>query len=463
VAEPSFSTSAVQWVLGRLDASLVSTDAGDLTAYGCDWTRVFPVRPSAVVRPRSTEEVSAVLRLCHEAQVPVVPSGGRTGLAGGAVASHGEIVLSLERLRALGPVDTLGQTVTVGAGAVTAAVHEHAAAQGLLYPIELASKGSCQIGGNIGTNAGGVRVIRYGHTRNWVLGLTVVLADGTVLDLNRCLEKNNTGADLRQLFIGSEGTLGVVTEATLKLCRPPRSAHVLLAAVGDIAAVLRFFKESRQGPFTLSAFECFSHACLERVMAHKQVGAPLGLERPFYVLMEVEGELERLEDWLGSMLTQGLVADGTLSQDGTQARRLWTYRESISESLASAFPHKNDLALPVHALAAFYTDFERLLAERYPGWTVCIFGHIGDGNLHLNALKPAAWSIEDFVTHTRRADDDVFALVQRHGGSISAEHGIGLLKKPYLHYSRNPAEIVALRALKHALDPLEILNPGKIF
>jgi FAD/FMN-containing dehydrogenase len=457
------ATSALIDGLARsLGSSLVSTDPGDLEAYGRDWTRIYTPAPSALLRPRSTAEVSEILRACHGAGVAVVPSGGRTGLAGGAVATAGEVVLSLERMRRMEAVDTVGHTLVVEAGAVTEAVHQHCAEHGLTWPIDLAAKGSCQIGGNLATNAGGVRVIRYGHTRHWVLGLTAVLADGTVLDMNRSLEKNNTGTDLRQLFIGSEGTLGVITEVTLKLCRLPPEQQVMLFSVGSLEDVLRFFAEARKGPFIISAFECFSSKCLEHVMAEKKVGAPLGVEREFYVLMEVEGEQERLFGWLESMLEQSLVADGTLAQDSQQVRRLWTYREGISESLAPSFPHKNDVALPVHALAAFYRDLQALFGQRYQGWEICVFGHIGDGNLHLNFLKPKGMSVPEFVGHTSSSDHELFALVQRHGGSISAEHGIGLVKKPYLAYSRSPAEIATLRAIKAALDPKNILNPGKI-
>jgi FAD/FMN-containing dehydrogenase len=457
------TASFLAGLAARLGPAQVSSDPGELEAYGRDWTRVYPSAPSAVLRPRSTLEVSEMLRACHAEGVAVVPSGGRTGLAGGAVASHGEVVLTLERMRQLGEVDVVGQTLAVGAGAVTEAVHQHCAAHGLTWPIDLASKGSCQIGGNIATNAGGVRVIRYGHTRNWVLGLTAVLADGTVLDMNRALEKNNTGTDLRQLFIGSEGTLGVVTEATLKLCRLPPEQRVLLLSVGGVSDVLALFAEARRGPFIISAFECFSQPCLEHVMAHRRIGAPLASARDFYVLMEVEGAEEPLHDWLESLLARGLVADGTLAQDAQQGRRLWGYREGITESLAPRFPHKNDLALPVLALPAFHRDLQALLSRTYPGWEVCVFGHIGDGNLHVNVLKPPSMSVQELVAHTASADHELFALVQRHGGSISAEHGIGLVKKAYLGYSRSPQQIATLRAVKAALDPTNILNPGKIF
>jgi FAD/FMN-containing dehydrogenase len=443
----------------------LTTDPADLETYGRDWTRVFTPAPSGVARPRSTDEVQRLLAACQRHQVPVVPSGGRTGLAGGAVASQGELVLSLERLRAMGAVDGAGQTLVVQAGAVTQAVHEHAAEAGLTWPIDLASKGSCQIGGNVATNAGGVRVIRYGHTRNWVLGLEVVTAGGDVLRLNGALEKNNTGLDLRQLFIGSEGTLGVVTEVTLKLTRLPERAEVLLFAVADMPRVLALLELARKGPFVIGAFECFSERCLRRVCDVRKVSRPFPVETPYYVLLEAESAApDRLDGWLLSTEVQELVAGGTLAQDNQQRARLWLYRESITESIgASAFPHKNDIALPVRALPAFCRELEALFAERYPDWEICLFGHVGDGNLHVNTLKPPEMATDDFLRHARAADDVLFSLVGRHGGSIAAEHGVGLVKKPFLHYSRSPAELAVLRDVKRALDPTNLLNPGKIF
>src|SRR5687768_17120304 len=248
--------------LRRLGDDRVSTEPADLATYGRDWTKVFTPAPAAVVFPRSTDEVAAILRACNDAGVAVVPSGGRTGLAGGAVAASGEIVLSLERMRRMDPVDLLGATVRVQAGAVTAAVHAHCEPHGLTWPVDFASKGSSQVGGNIATNAGGVKVIRYGLTRNWVLGLEVVLIDGTVMELGGALEKNNTGVDLRQLFIGSEGILGVVTEATLKLAPIPRRLDVMVFAVSGLAGALRLFRDVRRSGLTLSAFELFTQACL---------------------------------------------------------------------------------------------------------------------------------------------------------------------------------------------------------
>ncbi|MBX5484282.1 MAG: FAD-binding oxidoreductase [Myxococcaceae bacterium] len=446
-------------------ADFCTRDPDELQELGRDWTRVYAPAPSAVVLPRSTDEVARFLALCNQHRVPVVPSGGRTGLAGGAVAKSGEVVLSLRRMNRIGEVDLLGNTVRVQAGAVTEAVHQHCAAHGLTWPVDFASRGSSQIGGNISTNAGGVKVIRYGPTRSWVLGLQVVTAQGEVLELNGALEKNNTGPDLRQLFIGSEGTLGVITEATLKLTRIPKKLDVFLFAVPDIAAVLRLFREARRAPITLSAYEFFTDRCLLRVQRHRGLRSPFDAPSGCYVLIETEGgDPETMEAWLGTLFERGLVTDGTLAQSLQQAQELWALREAISESLsATGLPHKNDIALPIAALEAFCAELDAVFAARYPGWEICLFGHIGDGNLHVNVMKPDGMSKEEFLQHTHAADAALFELVQKHHGSVSAEHGIGLLKKDALSWSRSPAELAMMRTLKRALDPNNILNPGKIF
>jgi FAD/FMN-containing dehydrogenase len=450
-------------------ADFVTRDPGDLAEYGRDWTRVLEPAPCAIAFPRTTDEVARLVKLCGAHGVPIVPSGGRTGLAAGAVAAKGEIVVSLSRMRAMEPVDVVGGTVRVQAGAVTQAVHEHCEAHGLTWPVDFASKGSSTVGGNIATNAGGVKVIRWGLTRQWVLGVEVVLASGDVLEDKGALEKNNTGLDLRQLFIGSEGTLGIVTAATLKLARVPRKLEVLLFAVDDLAAVVRLFRETRSAPFVLSAYEMFTDACLARVLAHRKLRAPLATPSTHYVLVELEerdeaASREPLEEWVGSLLERGVVRDGVLAQHASEARDLWALRESISESLsATGFPHKNDIALPVAALEAFCAELEALFARRYPGFEVCLFGHIGDGNLHVNVMKPADTEKGAFIAKIKEADRDMFDLVRKHGGSISAEHGVGLLKKPWLGWSRSPAEIAVMRAVKKVLDPRNLLNPGKIF
>jgi len=476
---PSSAPSDLARILDRIkaacdDESVVSIDPSDLEQFGRDWTRVHSAHPSAIAFPRTTDHVSKIIAICNEENLPIVPSGGRTGLAGGAVAVRGELVLSLSRMRSMGEVDRLGATVRVQAGAVTEAVHAHCAPFGLTWPVDFASKGSSTIGGNIATNAGGVKVIRYGLTRQWVLGLQVVTATGTVIELGGALEKNNTGPDLRQWFIGSEGTLGIVTEATLKLTRLPPPASVLLLGASSVADVLALFKEARQAPFTLAAYEFFSAQCLARVLSHRRLRAPLDAHHNYYVLIEAEGDgsseadaarlAKTVEEWTMHLFEAGLASDGTIAQHNAQARDLWSLREGISESLsATGLPHKNDIALPIAALEAFCADLESVFARRYPDWEVCLFGHVGDGNLHINVMKPNDMSRDEFFSKTSEADRDLFELVKRHHGSISAEHGIGLLKKDYLSYSRSPEEIALMRQLKHALDPKNILNPGKIF
>ena len=443
----------------------VTTDAETLAEVGGDWTTVYAPAPGAAAFPRTTEEVSRALAICDRRGVAVVPSGGRTGLAGGAVAKAGELVLSLSKMRTIGEVDTLGMTVHVQAGAITAAVHEAAEAHGLTWPVDFASKGSSQVGGNIATNAGGVKVIRYGLTRQWVLGLTVVLADGTVLRTDRALDKNNTGVDLRQLFIGSEGTLGVITEATLKLAPVPGHLDVFFLGVDSLAAVLRVFESARRGPFVLSAFEMLTERCLARLHRHRGLTSPLSEAAPYYVLLEVEApHRDALEAWMERIVEDELILDGTLAADHAQSAALWELREGISESLsATGMPHKNDVALPIAALPEFCDQLEAVFADRYPGWEICLFGHIGDGNLHVNVMKPDDLSKADFLEKVHESDRAIFELVQAHRGSISAEHGIGLLKKEWLGYTRSPEEIALMRSMKRVLDPNGILNPGKVF
>ncbi len=448
-----------------LGEAAVRSDATSLSVYGVDRSTQWAAAPSAVVWPDSTEQVQAVVRLANQLGFALVPSGGRTGLSGGAVANAGEVVLSLERMNSIGAFDPIEQTVQVQAGVVTQRIQEFARAQGLYYPVDFAAVGSSQIGGNIATNAGGIKVIRYGMTRDWVRGLSVVTGAGEILQLNGGLLKNNTGYDFRHLMIGSEGTLGVICGATLGLARAPRDPLVLVLGVRDFAAlmpVLMAFKAA----MPLRAFECFSENGLARVVAAHALSRPFAHISPYYALIELDEGPEVVDAAVAlfeASLARGEVEDGVVSQSLSEAQNLWKLREYLSDTLARWTPYKNDLAVAVSRLPAFIDEAERLVAARYPDFEVVWYGHIGDGNLHLNILKPDGMEATTFVSHCAAVSQELGALVQAHGGSISAEHGVGLLKKPYLHYSRSLAEIELMRGLKRVFDPRGVLNPGKIF
>jgi FAD/FMN-containing dehydrogenase len=451
-----------------------TTDPAELAHHGADRCRGgWPVAPSAIVFPRTVEEVQAVVRACAAQRAAIVPSGGRTGLAGAATATRGEVVLSLARMNRVLAVDPAARTLRCEPGVTLQGVHEAAAAHGLLYPVDYASKGSAHIAGSLATNAGGVKVLRYGLTRDWVLGLRAVIASGACLDLGGALIKNNTGYDLRQLFIGAEGTLGVIVEVTLRLCRPPADTRVALCAAPDDAAVLALFARLRASSLVLSAFECFDDGCLRHVLTHRGGAAPFAAPSPRYVLVEVEVPVpgqpaaeqtqSDLESCLGDASEADEVSDAILAATPAQARGLWALREDISESLHRHTPHKADIALPVARVGEFLAAWRPAVAARLPDIEALCFGHVGDGNLHLNLLRPHDLELPAFLDRVHAFDDETYALVQAHGGSISAEHGVGLLKKSHLHYSRTPEEVAIFRGIKAALDPDNLFNPGKIF
>ena len=440
----------------------VKTDAETLAVWGRDWTRSYAVAPSAVVFPETVAEIAAVTRLANEADFALVPSGGRTGLSGGAVASNGEVVVSFDRMRRIWDFCPADRLVRCQAGVVTAELQQFAETQGLFYPVDFASAGASQLGGNIATNAGGIKVIRYGLTRDWVAGLTVVAGTGEVLELNRGLVKNATGPDLRHLFIGSEGTLGFIVEAQMRLAEAPPPSRVMVLGLerfGDVLKLLPAF----QAAVALSAFEFFSELALAKVVAHRGLARPFAEPAAFYVLLEFDAEDE--EAALGvfeTALAAGQTSDGVISRSEAQAASLWALREGITESIAPFAPYKNDLAVRVSEVPGFLADVDRLVAEHYPDLEVCWFGHIGDGNLHLNILKPPNLSQEAFYRRCHAISPALFAAVRERGGSISAEHGVGLLKRDFLEYSRSVAEIDILRALKITLDPNGVMNPGKL-
>lgn len=443
---------------------LIKTDAQDLEHYGRDWTRRWTPAPLAIALPADIAQVQAVVRWAAVEGVAMVPSGGRTGLSGGAVAANGELVLSLERMQRVLGFDAIDRTLTVQAGCVLEAVHEAARGHGLAYPVDFAARGSCTIGGTIATNAGGIRVIRYGNTRDWVAGLKLVTADGELLDLNRGLVKNSSGYDLRHLVIASEGTLGIVVEATLHLTDAPPLGNVMLLALPSFEGLMSVFVALRER-LQLEAFEFLTDRALHHVLAHG-AQAPFTELHPFYVLAEFasgdEAQEARVLAAFEHCVEQGWVADGVISQSDAQAAQLWRLREGITESLAPHLPYKNDVSVRISAMPAFLAETQALLAAEYPGIDVVWFGHIGDGNLHINVLKPAGLELPAFVAQCERVTVLLANMLEKHGGSISAEHGIGLVKKPYLSSTRSKAEIAVMRGIRRALDPLGLFNPGKL-
>ncbi len=463
-----------QRLVDIVGSSRIVTDGDNLAFYGRDRCRgPWPVNPRAICLPGTADEVSQIVRACADHGVAIVPSGGRTGLAGAATATAGEVVVSLERMRRILEVDPRARVIRCEAGVTVEAVQTAASEVGLMYPVDFAAKGTAQIGGSVATNAGGVKVVRYGLTREWVAGLQVVLASGELVSLGGKLVKDNTGYDLRQLMIGSEGTLGIITEVSMRLCQPPHGLEVVLCGVSDDDAIVDLFARLRNSGLVLTAFECMDHRCLEHVVAHRPRGLPFAEPSVRYALCEVEvpapGEAPRehvrelLTDVLGAAAEAGEIEDAVFASSSQQAAALWALREDISESLHMHTPHKADVSLPIGELPTFLKTWRAAAAEQLPTVEALSFGHIGDGNLHLNLLCPQGMPKSEFHAACKAFDETTYGLVAAHRGSVSAEHGIGLLKRDHLHFSRSPAQVAMMRAVKQALDPQGLLNPGKIF
>jgi FAD/FMN-containing dehydrogenase len=448
----------------RLPQLRLLSAPAELEYYGRDWTRRWTPAPLAIALPASIDEVQAIVRWANEERVAIVPSGGRTGLSGGAVAANGELVLSLERMNQVLDFNAVDRTLTVQPGVILQKVHEAAQEHELIYPVDFAARGSCSIGGNIATNAGGIRVIRYGNTREWIAGLKVVAGNGELLDLNRGLIKNSSGYDFRQLLIGSEGTLGIVVEATLKLAEPPPPSQVMLLALPDMDALMQVFALFRQR-LSLQAFEFFTDIALNHVLAHGAQRAIDG-DYPYYVVTEFDAADELAQETALAAfeyaLEQGWVSDGAIAQSETQATALWRLREGITESLAAHKPYKNDVSVRISAVPAFLHEMQDLLGREYPDIEVVWFGHIGDGNLHINVLRPEGLAEDAFIAQCEHVTKLLAETLHRHGGSISAEHGIGLVKRAYLESTRSAAEIALMRGVRQVFDPNGILNPGKV-
>ena len=444
----------------------VLTDAASLEAYGKDWTRQYTPAPSAIVFPKTTEQVQAIVLWANEHRVALVPSGGRTGLSGAAVAMNGEVVVSFDYMNQILELNVTDRTVRCQPGVITKQLQNFAEENGLYYPVDFASSGSSQIGGNIGTNAGGIKVIRYGMTRNWVSGLKVVTGKGDILELNKDLIKNATGYDLRQLFIGAEGTLGFVVEATMRLDRAPKNLTCMVLGTPDFDAIMPVL-HAFHGKLDLTAFEFFSDKGLARIMARGDVPEPFATKTPFYALLEFEASNDEIANealaTFEHCVEQGWVIDGVMSQSQQQLQNLWKLREYLSETISHWTPYKNDISVTVSKVPAFLNEIDAIVSEHYPDFEVVWYGHIGDGNLHLNILKPEDLPKEEFFAKCATVNKWVFEIVEKYNGSISAEHGVGLVKRDYLEYSRSPVEIDYMKAVKAVFDPNGIMNLGKIF
>ncbi len=453
-------------------AGLVRTQ-DELAQYAVDWRKRYFGKPLAVVRPASTTEVAQVVRVCSDARVPIVPQGGNTGLCGAATpdASGSQIILNLSRMNRIREIDTHNNTMTAEAGCVLANLQRAAEEVERFFPLSLAAEGSCEIGGNLSTNAGGTAVLRYGNTRELALGLEVVLPSGEIWEGLRGLRKDNTGYDLKHLFIGAEGTLGVITAAVLKLFPLPRSRGTAVAALQNPKKALGLL-EMILGACgeRLTGFELFADFCLSLVLKHfKDTTAPFAGRFPHYVLIELSdtqpGEGMRIlaESVLEEALRHDLILDATVAQSEGQARAFWRLREFISEAQSHEGANiKHDVSIPISRIDDFVSATDAELARAHPGIRMVTFGHLGDGNLHYNVSPPEGVAPADFLRQSAAINHIVHDSVARFGGSISAEHGLGQLKREEILRYKSPIELELMRKIKHTLDPYGIMNPGKV-
>jgi FAD/FMN-containing dehydrogenase len=456
-----------------IGAAHVLTEAGDTAGYLTDQRGRYTGRAVAVLRPADTAETAAIVKLCGHYRVPLVPQGGNTGLVLGSVPDRqgNAVVLSLKRLNRIRHVDPVNNTLIAEAGCILQHVQQAAAAAGRLFPLSLAAEGSCTIGGNLSTNAGGTGVLRYGNARELCLGLEAVTAQGEVMSSLRGLRKDNTGYDLRDLFIGAEGTLGVITAAVLKLFPQPRAQVTALAALKTPAQALRLLElaQARSGP-ALSGFELMSDFCLQLVHKHfPEQRLPFAGRHAQYVLLELsDSESEEharalFEDLIGQALEAEIIDDAVIASSIAQSKALWQLRENIS--MAQAHEGKNikhDISLPISRIAEFIETTDRLVQQASPGCRMVTFGHLGDGNLHYNVSPPAGMADTGFIQQQPVINLAVHDSVDRFGGSISAEHGLGALKREEILRYKSPVELGLMRTIKQALDPHQLMNPGKV-
>lgn len=451
----------------------VLTEPADVSAFLTDWRQRFTGKALAVVRPSTTEEVAAIVRLCNRFRVPVVPQGGNTGLVLGSVPDESgkAIVLSLSRLNRIRAVDVLNNTMTVEAGCILKNIQDGAENVGRLFPLQLASEGSCTIGGNLSANAGGTAVLRYGNARELCLGLEVVTAQGEIWSNLRGLRKDNSGYDLRDLFIGAEGTLGIITTALLKLFPQPQSTVTALVAMNTPHdAQLLFSRTQAHCDAALTGFELISNYCLKLVSKHfPQLPVPLALDYPQYVLIELSGNepddlaMVRLESLLGEALAAQEILDASVATSIAQSKSIWQLREHISGAQALEGNNiKHDISVSPSRMADFIDATDVLLQQHFPGCHMVTFGHMGDGNLHYNVAAPEGVSPDDFLKQQTDVNRVVYDSVNRFNGSIAAEHGVGALKRDEIRHYHSDIAIQLMQKIKSALDPDNLMNPGKV-
>ena len=466
-------TQLIEQLNAIVGNAAVITDSQDAAPYATDWRKRYFGKPLAVVKPGSTAEVAAVVKLCAASRTAIVPQGGNTGLCGGATpdASGAQIVLKLARMNRVRTLDPVNNTITVEAGCVLANLQQAAGAAGRLFPLSLAAEGSCEIGGNLSTNAGGTAVLRYGNARDLVLGLEVVLPDGQIWDGLRALRKDNTGYDLKQLFVGAEGTLGIITAAVLKLFPKPRARATALVALASPARALELLSRM-QGACgdRVTGFELMSAFCLSLVARHfPATRLPFSQSYPQYVLLELSDSVSAenldaaLQGALAEAAERGLVLDAAVAASEAQAAALWALRENIPEAQVHEGQQiKHDISVPISRIAEFIAVTDAELVRAFPGVRMVTFGHLGDGNLHYNIVPPAGGDEGAFMARASKVSRLVHDSAARFGGSISAEHGLGQYKREEILRYKSPLEMDLMRKIKAALDPQGIMNPRKV-
>jgi len=447
----------------RLPAEVIDVDPHSLQSYGQDWTRFSKVNASVVLKPQTIEQIQTIIALAKRHQCRIVPSGGRTGLAGGAVATQGEWILSMDRFCRMGTLNTAALSLECEAGVTLEKLQEHLSSTPWQWPVDLASKGSAQIGGLLSTNAGGLKVIRYGHVRRWVQSITMVDGESRVQVLNGPIDKNNSGYNFRELVIGAEGTLGVLVAAHLKLCRKPQRRVHALRPAQSVKHCLESLIAARSFPLELEAFEFFSQDCVNAVLKHRPDLKSLP-PAPWYCLWSWDASVGMPWDLSPDEFKAGSWLESAILVEDSSAHEIWAYRESITEALSTrGLVYKNDVAVPVDKLEDFLKELQSFCARAYQGFEVYFFGHLGDGNVHINIVNPNRDSPEAFRAHCESTNPSLYACVANYGGSCAAEHGIGLLKKKELLLTRGPSQVEWMKQVKKVFDPHGLFNPGKIF